>query len=200
MNIKTHQNGCPQIQLTRLQPPFFSTGLWHFGQGFVFTVIQFIVSDSSLHFLVQSSHIRHEQGECASDEQLKQNWCPQAHSTSQNSSSSTRNAFPQWGTLGHHFTNLLSSIYDSRRKRSKRSAKSGSLELTRFLTTASSQTALHLYAMHLMRLLCPSLIFTIKCSVQPIYKSPYIKSIRSYNMLTIDWSQSIKIVLYLTAY
>lgn len=105
-----YQNACPQIQLTRLQPPFFSTGLWHFGQGFVWTVIQLTVSDSSRHFLAQRSHIKHEQGECASDKQLKQNCMPQAHSTSQNSSSSTRIAFPQWGVLGHHLTILLSSI------------------------------------------------------------------------------------------
>ena len=34
---KAHQNAWPQIQLTKLQPPFFSTGLWHFGHGFVWS-------------------------------------------------------------------------------------------------------------------------------------------------------------------
>lgn len=155
------------MQLTKLQPPFFSTGLWHFGQGLVWTVIQLTVSDSSRHFLVQSSHIQQEQGECASDKQLKQNCKPHEHSTSQNSSVSTRIAFPQWGILGHHFTILLSSMYDSRRNRSNFSAKSGCLLLTSFLITASSQIAKHLWAMHLILLLWPSFIFTIKCSVQP---------------------------------
>ena len=107
---KAHQNARPQIQLTKLQPPFFSTGLWHFGHGFVWTVIQLTVSDSSRHFLAQSSHIRHEQGECASDKQLKQNCTPHEHSTSHSSSSSTPIAFHQWGVLGHHLTLLLSSM------------------------------------------------------------------------------------------
>lgn len=82
-NEESHQNACPQIHATRLQPPFFSTGLWHLGQGLVFTVIQFTVSDSSRHFLIQSSHITQEHGECACKEQLKQNWHPHVHSTSQ---------------------------------------------------------------------------------------------------------------------
>lgn len=155
------------MQLTKLQPPFFSTGLWHLGQGFVCTVIQLTVSDSSRHFLVHSFHIKHEQGECASDTQLKQNCKPQEHSTSQNSSFSTLIAFPQWGILGHHLTILLSSMYDSRRNRSNFAARSGCLVLTSFLTIASSQIALHLWAIHLIRLLCPSLILTMKCSVQP---------------------------------
>lgn len=59
----SHQNDCPQKQDTWLQPPFFSTGLRHFGQGFVLIVIQLTVSDSSWHFLDQSSHMRQEQGE-----------------------------------------------------------------------------------------------------------------------------------------
>lgn len=163
-----HQNAWPQIQLTKLQPPFFSTGLWHFGQGFVWTVIQLTVSDSSRHFLTQSSHIKHEQGECASSKQLKQNCSPHEHSTSHKSSSSTRIAFPQCGVLGHHLTLLLSSMYDSRRKRSYFSAISGYFLLSRVLTTASSQMELHLWAMHLMRLLWPSFILTKKCSVQPV--------------------------------
>lgn len=164
------------MQLTRLQPPFFSTGLWHFGQGFVCTVIQLTVSDSSRHFLIQSSHIKHEHGEWASDKQLKQNWRPHEHSTSQNSSSSTRIALPQWGVLGHHLTLLLSSMYDSRRKRSNLLARSGCLLLTRFLTTASSQIALHLWAMHLILRLWPSFIFTMKCSVQPEARQKWIWS------------------------
>jgi hypothetical protein len=69
--------------------------------------------------------------------------------------------------LGHQLTILLSSIYDSRRKRSNFSAKLGCLLLTKFLTIASSQIALHLCAMHWMRLLWPSFIFIMKCSVQP---------------------------------
>jgi hypothetical protein len=79
----SHQNACPHIHATRLQPPFFSTGLWHLGQGLVFTVIQFTDSDSSRHFLIQRSHIMQEHGECACKEQLKQNWHPHVHSTSQ---------------------------------------------------------------------------------------------------------------------
>lgn len=164
---QSHQNVCPQIQRTRLHPPFFSTALLHLGQFFVLTVIQLTVSDSSLHFLVQSSQIWQEQGECASHEQLKQNCWPHAHSTSQYSSSSIRIALPQCGTLGHHFTLLLSSIYDSKRKRLNFSARLGSLDSTRLMIFPSSQIALHLYAMHLMRLLWPSFIFTIKCSAQP---------------------------------
>lgn len=170
VKLKVHesnQKACPQIHATRLQPPFFSTGLWHLGQGLVFTVIQFTVSDSSRHFLIQSSHIMQEHGECARKEQLKQNWHPHVHSTSQWISPLTRIAFPQCGVLGHHLTVSLSSIYDSSKNLSKRSAISGRLAMTSFRIIASSQIALHFGAMHLTRRLWPSFIFTMKYSVQP---------------------------------
>jgi hypothetical protein len=60
---RDYQKAWPHMQPTRLQPPFFSTGLWHFGHGLVWTVSQFTVSDSSLHFLSQRVHISQEQGE-----------------------------------------------------------------------------------------------------------------------------------------
>lgn len=48
---------CPHLHTTRLQPPFFSTGLLHLGQGLVLMVIQFLVSLSPLIFSSHSSHI-----------------------------------------------------------------------------------------------------------------------------------------------
>ena len=44
--------------MTRLQPPFFSTGLPHLGQGLVCAVSQFFVSLSSAHFSRHSRHLR----------------------------------------------------------------------------------------------------------------------------------------------
>lgn len=198
-NKSTHQNDWPHKQDTWLQPPFFSTALRHFGQGLVLAVIQTTVSDSSWHFLDQSSHMRQEQGEWASDKQLKQNCMPHGHSTSQSSSSSIRIAFPQWGTLGHHLTLLLSSIYDSKRKRSNFSERLGSLVLTNCLIFSSSQTALHLRAMHLMRLLWPSFIFTMKCSVQP--RQRQIRKISTYSFSRhqdkelIRWKLTVPLLL-----
>ena len=46
-----------QTHMTRLQPPFFSTGLPHLGQGFVCAVSQFFVSLSSWHFSRHSRHL-----------------------------------------------------------------------------------------------------------------------------------------------
>jgi hypothetical protein len=43
---------------TRLQPPFFSTGLAHLGQGFVLAVSQWEVSLSSWHFCRHSFSLR----------------------------------------------------------------------------------------------------------------------------------------------
>jgi len=48
---------CPQVQTTRLQPPFFSTGLVHLGQGLVLMAIQFLVSLSPVTFSSHRSHI-----------------------------------------------------------------------------------------------------------------------------------------------
>lgn len=46
----------PQRHVTWLQPELFSTGHWHFGQGFVFAVIHVLFSLSPE---VLSSHMRH---------------------------------------------------------------------------------------------------------------------------------------------
>lgn len=51
------QHTCRQTHCTRLHPPFFSTGLPHFGQGLVFAVSQFFVSLSSWHFCFQCFHL-----------------------------------------------------------------------------------------------------------------------------------------------
>ena len=48
---------CPQWQVTRLQPPFFSTGFPHLGQGFVLAVSQCLVSLSSWHFCFHCFHL-----------------------------------------------------------------------------------------------------------------------------------------------
>lgn len=46
-----------QVHMTRLQPPFFSTGLPHLGQGLVLAVSQFFVSLSSWHFSFHCFHL-----------------------------------------------------------------------------------------------------------------------------------------------
>lgn len=48
---------CPQWQYTKLQPPFFSTGLLHFGQGLELALIQLCVSLSSTHFRRHFFHL-----------------------------------------------------------------------------------------------------------------------------------------------
>ena len=47
-----------QWQVTKLQPPFFSTGFPHLGQGLVLADSQFLVSLSSWHFCFHSFHLR----------------------------------------------------------------------------------------------------------------------------------------------
>jgi hypothetical protein len=49
-----------------LQPPFFSTALWHWGHSFVCEINQFAVSDSSFAFCCQAVTIAHVAGRCGS--------------------------------------------------------------------------------------------------------------------------------------
>jgi hypothetical protein len=53
-----HPSTWPQRQETWLQPPFFSTGLPHFGQGFVLAVSQFLFSLSPRFFCFHCFHLR----------------------------------------------------------------------------------------------------------------------------------------------
>ena len=48
---------CRHLQTTRLQPPFFSTGLPHFGQGLVLAASQLLVSLSSWIFCFHFFHL-----------------------------------------------------------------------------------------------------------------------------------------------
>ena len=48
---------CRHLQTTRLQPPFFSTGLPHLGQGLVLAASQLLVSLSSWIFRFHFFHL-----------------------------------------------------------------------------------------------------------------------------------------------
>ena len=72
----------PHLQTTRLQPPFFSTGLVHLGQGLVLAASQLRVSLSPLTFSSHISHILQVQGLWGALAHLKQNTSPHAHSGS----------------------------------------------------------------------------------------------------------------------
>ncbi len=76
-------------------------------------------------------------GEWGSSLHAKQNLVPQEHSGSQYCSPSTRMARPQCGTLGHHCTCELSSMYDSSRLRSYRASTSGSSPMSAFTWTGN---------------------------------------------------------------
>lgn len=73
---------CPHLHTTRLQPPFFSTGLVHLGHGFVLAASQLRVSLSPLIFSSHICHISQVQGEWGARAHLKQNATPQPHSGS----------------------------------------------------------------------------------------------------------------------
>jgi hypothetical protein len=65
-----------------LQPPFFSTGFVHLGQGLVFAASQLRVSLSPLTFSSHISHILQVQGLWGAPAHLKQKASPHAHSGS----------------------------------------------------------------------------------------------------------------------
>mmetsp|Transcript_19860 Transcript_19860/g.63211 ORF Transcript_19860/g.63211 Transcript_19860/m.63211 type:complete len:273 (-) Transcript_19860:240-1058(-) len=185
----SQQKACPQRHPTRLQPPFFSTSFPHLGHGLVCAVIQLLVSDSSLHFCSHSFHMRHEHGECGTDRQLKQNLWPHEHSGSQKTSpSSTCTAKPQCGTLGHHLAFALSSMYDSSRHVSYLAAVSSPSSLTSLLTIPLLHMTPHLGIMHLIILLWPSLICTLKCVAQQVLQKVCPQSM----VLVSLWSESQK--------
>lgn len=112
----SQQKHWPQVHCTRLQPPFFSTALAHFGHGLVLAVSQWDVSLSSAHFARQDASMEQVAGECGSAPQAKQKEAPQAQtgSTTRDSPCSS-SARPQNGTLGQYRTASLSSAYDASR-------------------------------------------------------------------------------------
>jgi hypothetical protein len=79
----------PQGQVTWLQPPFFSTGLWQLGQGLVLAVTQLAVSLSPCSFSIHMRAISQVQGEWGFSRHLKQKVCPHLHSGSCQGSLST---------------------------------------------------------------------------------------------------------------
>jgi hypothetical protein len=79
----------PHLHITRLQPPFFSTGLLHLGQGLVLAASQLRVSLSPLIFSSHMAHIAQVQGECGCLAHLKQKDTPHGHSGSTYGSLST---------------------------------------------------------------------------------------------------------------
>ena len=77
----------------------FSTGLPHFGHGFVLAVNQVVVSESSRHLARQARHMAHVAGECGSSPHAVQNSAPHGQAASATASASaTSIARPQCGT------------------------------------------------------------------------------------------------------
>ena len=77
----SQQKAWPQRHSTRLQPPFFSTGLEHLGQGLVLAESQLEVSLPSRMRRIQSTSMSHVAGECGASQHAKQNCCPHSQST-----------------------------------------------------------------------------------------------------------------------